>query len=103
VKRPPLVKRATLPIGQWLPLPKYGGPNVLMKVHNIQMSFLTLQIGDKSAPVSELKIEGSGRTLINDDGHGCRTFYIYDISCPSGSGTFEFDHTPDSATYPKEG
>ena len=101
-KRPPVVKRATLPIGQWLPLPKYGGPNVLMKINNIQVTFLTLQIGDnKSAPVNEVKIDSSGRTLVYDDGHGCRTFYLYDISCPSGSGSFEFDHTPDSATYPK--
>jgi hypothetical protein len=101
-RRPPIMKRATLPIGQWLPLPKYGGPNVQMKIHNIQVSFLTVQI-DKAGAVNEVKIETSGRTLIHDDGHGCRTFYVYDINCPNGSGVFEFDHTPDSATYPKEG
>jgi len=100
--RPPLVKRATLPVGQWLPLPKYGGPNVQMRIHNIQVSFLTVQI-EKTGAVNEVKVDTSGRTLIYDDGHGCRTFYVYDISCPSGNGVFEFTHTPDSATYPKEG
>jgi len=102
VRRAAITKRATLPIGQWLPLPKYGGPNTLMKIHNIQVSFLTVQI-DKTGPVNEIKIETSGRTLVYDDGHGCRTFYVYDINCPNGSGVFEFDHTPDSASYPKEG
>jgi hypothetical protein len=101
-KRPPITKRATLPIGEWLPLPKYGGPNVQMKVYNIQMTFLKVQI-EKTGPVNNFSIETSGRTLIYDDGHGCRTFYVSDINCPSGSGVFEFDHAPDSATYPKEG
>jgi hypothetical protein len=101
-RRPPITKRATLPIGEWLPLPKYGGPNVQMKVYNIQMTFLKLQI-EKGGAVTAFNIDNSGRTLIYDDGHGCRTFYISDITCPSGSGVFEFDHTPDSATYPKEG
>jgi hypothetical protein len=101
-KRPPITKRATLPTGQWLPLAKYGGPNVQMDIHNIQMTFLQVQI-EKIGPVNQFKIETSGRTLIYDDGHGCRTFYVYDISCPSGSGVFEFEHTPDSASYPKGG
>ena len=101
-KRPPITKRATLPIGEWLALPKYGGPNVQMRIHNIQVTFLKVQI-EKAGPVNNFTIETSGRTLIYDDGHGCRTYYIYDVSCPSGSGVFEFDHTPDSATYPKEG
>jgi hypothetical protein len=73
-----------------------------MKVYNIQMTFLKVQI-EKTGPVNNFSIETSGRTLIYDDGHGCRTFYVSDINCPSGSGVFEFDHAPDSATYPKEG
>ena len=101
-KRPPMKKTAILPIGQWLPLAKYGGPNAQMKIYNIQLTFLQVQI-EKTGPVNDVKIETSGRTLVYDDGHGCRTFYVYDISCPGGSGSFEFDHTPDSATYPKEG
>jgi hypothetical protein len=101
VKRPPVTKRATLPIGQWVTLSKYGGPNALMKINNIQMTFLTAQI-DKTGAVKEIKVDNSGRTLIFDDGKGCRTFYVYDISTPSDSGLFEFQHTPESASYPKE-
>jgi hypothetical protein len=99
--RKPLQLRALIPFNQWLNLASYGGPSVRVHIYSVDMSALRLRFDGWSGPKQVPITSGSdAKTLLLDDGHGCTVFYVDSIDRPDGAVILEFDHTPDSASYP---
>jgi len=100
--RPPVQMRAQIPFNQWLNLTSYGGPNVRVHIYSLDMTSIRLRFDGWSAP-RQLPINRGrdAKTLLLDDGHGCTVYFVDSMDRPDDAVIWEFDHTPDSATYPK--